>query len=67
MLWLQCFVDFSCGNAVFVNFFFAVLCFHAAVFAHVKIICDAGISFLAFLKSKFDLNVVDRCSFMTSR
>ena len=31
--------------------------FHATMFGDIKIICDAGISFLAFLKPKFDLKL----------
>ena len=49
----------TCGVAVILNP--ATVCdicvFHTAVFGDIKITCDAGISFLAFLKPKFDLKL----------
>ena len=48
----------TCGVAVILN---PTVCdvyvFHAAVFGGIKITCDAGICFLAFLKHKFDLKL----------
>ena len=48
----------SCGVAVILNPTVCDICvFDDAVFRDIKITCDAGISFLAFLKPKFDLKL----------
>ena len=49
----------TCGVVVISNLTMCNICvYHTAVFGDIKISCDAGISFLAFLK-QFHLKLTD--------